>query len=191
MQEVFPKAEIVLDKFHILQLFSRALNKTRINVMNRDKKNYNKLKTYWKLLLKDQTKLDYKNYTYHRCFKKHMCEVEILHYLIDLDSELKASYELYQYVRHCIKTKDFELLKKTLANKQNSVSSYMKTAIKTINKYINYMENTLKYDYSNGILEGINNKIKVMKRISFGYRSFYHFRNRIFITQNLAKIKTA
>ncbi|MEJ9279442.1 hypothetical protein P4473_00305, partial [Ureibacillus thermosphaericus] len=84
-----------------------------INVMNRDKKNYNKLKKYWKLLLKDQTKLDYKNYTYHRCFKKHMCEVEILHYLIDLDSELKASYELYQYVQHCIKTKDFELLKKT------------------------------------------------------------------------------
>ncbi|NLY78602.1 MAG: transposase, partial [Lysinibacillus sp.] len=44
---------------------------------------------------------------------------------------------------------------------------------------------------NNGILEGINNKIKVIKRISFGYRSFYHFRNRIFITQNLAKIKTA
>ncbi|WP_445684044.1 transposase [Ureibacillus sp. FSL W8-0352] len=64
----------------------------------------------------------------------------------------------------------------------------------TINNYINYVnyvENTLKYDYNNGILEGINNKIKVIKRISFGYRSFYHFRNRIFITQNLAKIKTA
>ncbi|MFC5558232.1 transposase, partial [Ureibacillus thermophilus] len=101
------------------------------------------------------------------------------------------SYELYQYVRHCIKTKDFELLKKTFENKQDIVSSYMKTAIKTINKSINYVENTLKYDYNNGILEGSNNKIKVIKRISFGYRSFYHFRNRIFITQNLAKIKTA
>ncbi|WP_172597794.1 transposase [Ureibacillus thermosphaericus] len=94
-------------------------------------------------------------------------------------------------MQHCIKIKDFELLKKTLENKQNIVSSYMKTAIKTINNYINYVENTLKYDYNNGILEGIHNKIKVMKRISFGYRSFYHFRNRIFITQNLAKIKTA
>ncbi|WP_445684029.1 transposase [Ureibacillus sp. FSL W8-0352] len=40
----------------------------------------------------------------------------------------------------------------------------MKTAIKTINKYINYVENTLKYDYNNGILEGIHNKIKVIKR---------------------------
>uniref|UniRef100_UPI00403F4980 hypothetical protein n=1 Tax=Aeribacillus sp. FSL k6-2211 TaxID=2954608 RepID=UPI00403F4980 len=57
-------------------------------------------------------------------------------------------------MQHCIKTKDFELLKKTLENKQNIVSSYMKIAIKTINKYINYVENTLKYDYNNGILEG-------------------------------------
>ena len=191
IHEVFPKAKIIIDKFHILQLFSRALNKTRINVMKRDKKNYNKLKKYWKLLLKDQTKLDYKNYTYHRCFKKLMCEVDILHYIMNLDSELKESYELYQYVRHYIKTKDFEHLKKTLKNKWNSVSSYMRTAIKTINKYINYVENTMKYDYNNGILEGINNKIKVIKRISFGYRCFRHFKTRILITQNLMTMKKA
>ena len=49
IQEVFPQAKIIIDKFHIIQLFSRALNKTRIQVMNKDKKNYNKLKKYWKL----------------------------------------------------------------------------------------------------------------------------------------------
>jgi Transposase len=58
-------------------------------------------------------------------------------------------------------------------------------------KYINYIENTLKYDYNNGVLEGINNKIKVIKRIAFGYKCFYHFKNRILITQNLATIKGA
>ena len=57
IKDVFPKAQIIIDKFHIYQLFSRALNKTRIKVMNQDKKNYNKLKKYWKLLLKDQSKL--------------------------------------------------------------------------------------------------------------------------------------
>lgn len=191
IHDVFPKAKIIIDKFHILQLFNRALNKTRIKVMNHDKKHYNKLKKYWKLLLKDQANIDYKNYKHHRCFKKLMREIDIIHYLLDLDSELKASYELYHQVRFCIKHKEFELLKKTLTNKQKSVSSYMKTAIKTIRKYINYVENTLKYDYSNGVLEGINNKIKVIKRIAFGYRSFYHFKNRILITHNLATIKTA
>ncbi len=54
IHDVFPKAEIIIDKFHIYQLFNRALNKTRVKIMNQDKKNYNKLKKYWKLLLKDR-----------------------------------------------------------------------------------------------------------------------------------------
>lgn len=56
---------------------------------------------------------------------------------------------------------------------------------------MDYVHNTLNYDYTNGILEGINNKIKVIKRIAFGYRSFLHFKNRILITQNLAELKKA
>ena len=35
------------------------------------------------------------------------------------------------------------------------------------------------YIYSNGFTEGCNNKIKVLKRISFGLRNFERFRNRI------------
>ena len=32
-------------------------------------------------------------------------------------------------------------------------------------------------------------KIKVIKRIAFGYRSFYHFKSRILMIQNLTKPK--
>jgi len=191
IKDVFPKAQIIIDKFHIFQLFSRALNKTRIQVMNRDKKNYNKLKKYWKLLLKDQSKIDHVKYKYHRCFKKYMREIDIIRYLLNLDTELKASYDLYQSVRFYIKTKDFDCLKKTLFDKQKDVSSYMKTAIKTIMKYITYVENTFKYDYNNGVLEGINNLIKTIKRIAFGYRCYYHLKNRILIVRNLVTIKKA
>ncbi|MBU0279295.1 transposase [Gemella sp. zg-570] len=42
-------------------------------------------------------------------------------------------------------------------------------AIKTIKKYEDYMINSLRYNYSNGVLEGINNKIKLIKRVSYGY----------------------
>lgn len=31
----------------------------------------------------------------------------------------------------------------------------------------------------NGYIEGINNQIKAIKRIAFGYQNFTHFRNRI------------
>lgn len=191
IETVFPRAKIIIDTFHILQLFSRALNKTRIKVMNKDKKNYRKLKRYWKLLLKDNTTIDYTNYSYHRCFRSRLREKDIVHYLLDLDSELKASYDLYHQVRHYVKHKEFDNLTRTLDSNLEQVSDYMKTSVKTIKKYMEYVKNTLTYGYNNGVLEGINNKIKVIKRIAFGYRCFYHFKNRILITQNLAQLRMA
>ncbi|OUO47174.1 hypothetical protein B5F80_04455 [Megasphaera sp. An286] len=41
------------------------------------------------------------------------------------------------------------------------------------------MVNALKYPWSNGYTEGCNNKIKVLKRISFGIRRYSRFKNRI------------
>src|SRR5690554_4491768 len=191
IKSIFPNAKIIIDKFHIVQLFSRALNKTRIKIMNSDKKNYNKYKKYWKLLLKDKSKIDYVKYRYHPSFKNRMREIDIINYLLDLDPILEASYNLYHDVRHCIKNRNFNLLKKVINEANNQVSDYMKTSIKTMKKYIDYVGNSLKYSYTNGILEGINNMIKVIKRIAFGYRSFLHFRNSILITQYLATLKTA
>ena len=43
----------------------------------------------------------------------------------------------------------------------------------------------LKYKYSNGPLEGFNNKIKLLKRVSYGYFSFSNFRLRILIMSKL------
>lgn len=56
----------------------------------------------------------------------------------------------------------------------------MITSIKTLKNNKEYVVNALKCGYTNGIIEGFNNKIKVIKRISFGYRTFYNFRNRIY-----------
>ena len=38
-----------------------------------------------------------------------------------------------------------------------------------------YILNAFDCSYSNGFTEGVNNKIKVLKRIAFGYRSFRNF----------------
>ncbi|MDY0409784.1 transposase [Virgibacillus soli] len=34
IQEVFPQAKIIIDRFHLVQLISRAMNMTRVRVMN-------------------------------------------------------------------------------------------------------------------------------------------------------------
>ena len=39
--------------------------------------------------------------------------------------------------------------------------------------------NALTFPWSNGYTEGCNNKIKVLKRISFGLRRYSRFKNRI------------
>ena len=57
IKKMFPNAKIIIDKFHLTQLISRSLNKTRIRVMNKDKKNHRKLKRYWRFILKDKDEL--------------------------------------------------------------------------------------------------------------------------------------
>ncbi|PTM26152.1 hypothetical protein DA797_08380 [Limosilactobacillus reuteri] len=44
------------------------------------------------------------------------------------------------------------------------------------------MYNSFKYDtYTNGPIEGTNNKIKVIKRTAYGFRNFFNFRIRILL----------
>ena len=54
----------------------------------------------------------------------------------------------------------------------NQVSPQMKTAFKTLIENFEYVENAMKYNYTNGFTEGTNNFIKVLKRIPFRYKSF-------------------
>ena len=50
--------------------------------------------------------------------------------------------------------------------------------------------NTFDYPYTNGFTEGCNNKIKVLKRNTYGYRNFERFRKRILHMFNYKKTDT-
>lgn len=191
IKAIFPNAEIIFDRFHIIQLLNRSLNKTRIQLMKEDKKNYNKLKHYWRLLLMDESKIDYIHSRYNRHFRKCMCQIDILEYLLDLDPTLRATYELYQEIKSCVNYRKISRLRYLLEHPDPNLSDSMKTSIKTLLQHFNYVGNALRFPYSNGRIEGLNNKVKVIKRVSYGYRSFYHFRNRILISFGIAKLKAA
>ena len=58
-------------------------------------------------------------------------------------------------------------------------------AAKTIKNWLPYIVNSfIDERFSNGFTEGLNNKIKVIKRIGFGYRNFDFFRLRIMYILN-------
>ena len=56
--------------------------------------------------------------------------------------------------------------------------------LRVLRNWTQYILNAFDCKYTNGFTEGCNNKIKVPKRIAFGYRNFTNFRQRILLSFN-------
>lgn len=189
IKAIFPNALIVIDKFHLIELISRSLNKTRIKTMKKNKDNYNKLKRYRKNILKSRFELNCSTWKKYPCFNDLTTEQDIVDYLVSLDSELEEIYQVYQDLLYAFQNNNFNVLDVTINKKFNNLSKYMKASIKTIKEYTEYIKNTFNAGYHNGYVEGNNNFIKVLKRIAFGFRSFARFKARIMICKGLINPK--
>ena len=189
IKKLFPNASIIIDKFHLSQLISRALNKTRIIAMKNHKKYHWKFKRYWRLILKSREDLDISKWKKFTCFDSLMTEADVVNFIINLDNELKETYLVYQDLLYSLKNKNYDLLKNSLNSYNSNISTYMKTSIKTLLEFLPFIKNTFNNNYHNGYIEGNNNFIKTIKRIAFGFRSFRRFKARIMICKGLLKIK--
>ena len=187
-KSIFPNATIISDRFHIVAQANNAFKCTRVQIMKKDKKNYKKLKHYWKLLQKCELDLDNKKKKYSNYFKREITEYDIVQYLINTNKILKETYNIYQGIIKAIRNKDSNLFIKIIESKHNNISEYMKTTLKTYKKFKIFIINSLKYNYNNGLIEGTNNLIKCIKRIAFGYKSFSHFKTRILLITGIYKI---
>ncbi len=184
VKEVFPKAKIILDRFHVVQLLLRALLQTRIQTMKKfpkDSKEYKLLKKYWKHLQKKHKDLDsvYRFYCYHT--RSYSTSFEKVEELLEIDEELTKTYwrvhSLIQGFMEGDQKRFFDLLHQ----ETTGVSSYLVTAIQTLRKMEDYLINSMEYGYSNGPLEGLIRKAKTLSRVAYGYRSFERFKNRFLL----------
>lgn len=190
--KLFPKAKIVIDRFHIVQHMSRALNHTRIQLMTQfDKKSleYRALKYYWKSVLKDSRKLSLNSFR-SRTFGETLTPKECLTKIFHLVPELKGYYDLYQLLLFHLQEKNadyfFELIEEALPH----LNQTFKTALRTILHHKQHVINAIELPYSNAKLEATNKLIKDIKRNAFGFRNFDNFKKRIFIALNMQKEKT-
>ncbi|MCI8621587.1 MAG: transposase, partial [Clostridia bacterium] len=60
----------------------------------------------------------------------------------------------------------------------------LKNCAKTYFNWVTEIRNALEVPYSNGPMEGYNNKIKALKRVAFGFRNFTNFKARILLMAN-------
>lgn len=190
--KLFPKAKIVIDRFHIVQHMSRALNHTRIQLMTQfDKKSleYRALKYYWKSVLKDSRKLSLNSFR-SRTFGETLTPKECLTEIFHLVPELKGYYDLYQLLLFHLQEKNadyfFDLIEEALPH----LNQTFKTALRTILHHKQHVINAIELPYSNAKLEATNKLIKDIKRDAFGFRNFDNFKKRIFIALNMQKEKT-
>ena len=172
IKKMFPNSLIIIDMFHIVQLISRSLNKTRIKIMKKDKTNYRKYKRYWRLLFKPRLELDSSYWKKYICFKNLMTEVDIVDYILEQSDELKATYNLYQSILYALQRDDYKLFNNIINKEHLNISEYMITSIKTLKEFSEHIKNTLEQPYSNGVMERNNNTCKLIKRIAYGYRGW-------------------
>ena len=186
MHKLFPKAILIPDKFHIIIQIRNALDKTRISLCNKSNPNYNKLKKYWKLILKNEDELDRVNKKYSKCFNKVVSQYDIVQYLINTDTTLNYVYNLYQGIIKSIAKRDKEKFLNIIHNVDNNrINKYAKKAIKTFLNFESYIVNAFDYELSNGIVEGTNNIIKQLKHNACGYRKFAHPKARIMLIKGI------
>ena len=186
IKEIFPNAEIIIDRFHIVQQLNRSLNNKRIQVMkeqkNKESRHYTKLKRYWKFVLTHEDNLNYEKRLQYPLFdKKFVTQTEVVDTLLSFDEGFKQCYQIYQTLLGHFKDKEYNEFFNILYNLPQDLDKDFKKSIKYLTKQTRNVKNALKLPYSNGKLEGKNNLIKVFQRIAFGFRNFGNMRRRIFL----------
>ena len=168
----FPNAQIVADRFHYVRYIVQAVDTIRKKVqsnLTQEERRY--FKHSRKLLLS----------RYINLTKEQRKELEYI--LINYSEELRIVYnekeELLNIIHSGEKYEAINKLNTWVKNNLESNYEILAECAKTYTNWIKEIRNSLLVPYSNGVMEGYNNKIKVLKRIAFGFRNFQNFKARI------------
>ena len=190
-QIMFPKAKYVVDRFHYITYIMDAVDNIRIKLQKEygeKSREYRLLKNKKNvsLLRKYGNEINWWVYT-QRYKNGHMVGVipiNILHELFNISDELKKGYSLKEEFLDIVNHATYEdvnnQLEKWISKCIVSNIPEFIEAAGTISRWQEYIVNSfIDERYSNGFTEGTNNKIKVIKRVGFGYKSFKLLRVRI------------
>lgn len=188
---MFPKARFVVDRFHFVRYTMDALDAVRIRIQKEygyNSKEYRLLKNKKNvsLLRKYSNDIDWYVYTQRyengKMIKK--LPIDIINNILKISDELDRAYQLKELFLDIIKHSTYENATEQLLIwidlcKESKIPE-MVEASKTINNWLEYIVNSfIDKRYSNGYTEGMNNKIKVIKRNGYGYKNFKFFRLRL------------
>ncbi len=173
VRQALPEAEIVADKFHVIRLANYALNAVRKRVRRQIKGDRtHPIFRSRSVLLRNFEDLS-------------SSQRKRLSQLLALSPELRAAYAAKERLRRWYNTSTTENSSHRLAQLISwllaSGVPELKHLATTFLRWQRELANYHRYRISNSITEGLNNKIKVIKRQAYGFRSFENFRRKILL----------
>ncbi len=167
----FKNAVVVADRYHVIRQAYWAMERVRKNEQNKLSTSFRK---YFKkskyLLMRPIEKLTGE-------------EASKLALMLEISPRLADAYRLKNEFLTVIRSKSSAEGRKKLVDWLSSVEVMdlpeFRDCTKAYHNWFKEILNSMDVPWSNGFIEGCNNKTKVLKRVCFGMRNFRNFRNRI------------
>ena len=167
----FPQATIVADKYHVIRQVYWAMEKVRKNEQNKLSKRFRRYFKKSKHLLAKRTE----NLTPE--------EMDQLALMFEIAPRLADAYRIKNEFLTVIRSKSSQKGKQKLIDWLFSVEVMdlpeFHDCTKAYHNWFQEILNSMDVPWTNGYVEGCNNKTKVLKRVSYGMRNFNNFRKRI------------
>ena len=167
----FPKAKIVADKYHVIRQMYWDMEKVRKNEQNKLSDRFRKyFKKSRNLLMKRPEKLTPE-------------DMDRLALMFEIAPRLADAYRIKNDFLTVIHSKSSAEGKQRLADWLFSVELMdmpeFHDSTTACHNWFQEILNSMDVPWTNGYIEGCNNKTKVLKRVSYGMRNFNNFRKRI------------
>jgi len=171
MKKLFPQAVIVIDKYHYVRQVGFALERVRVEEQKQYSDKWRKyFKHSRKLLLKNPDNLTVDD----RLQLDNMFRIsEKLARAYDL----KLQFDIFKHSSS--RAQASKRLSSFIMDCQSSGIAEFNALSGIFQRWGFEILNSFDYPYTNGYTEGCNNRIKVLKRVSFGMPRFKRFRRRI------------
>lgn len=161
IKQTFPNAKIVTDRFHVMKAVNEELDEIR-----KQTKFKSKIKGAKWLLLKNKKDLNDE-------------QLEKLELVLKQSKRLRKAYELKESFRAIYEDeKECEEGKIAILDWLKKARKVYSSVISTIRNHLDYICNYFLNRTTNSPMEGINNRLKLIKRQAYGFLNFDNMRRR-------------
>ncbi len=181
-KEVFGKGiRVVADRFHVAKLYRKSLDELRKKELRRLRKTlptqeYKKLKGAMWILRKHKQALSEEELAVLECLFKHSPDLALAYQFCN---ELTEIFE-QDMVKSRAKRKIQSWMKRVKKTGLRCFNTFLSTLAERLEEITNYFHNR----HTSGFIEGLNNKVKVLKRRCYGICNIKHLFQRIYLDLN-------